>query len=536
MIILCNHSIKSEYFCTFKSCQCFICPTCQKDHDHPEDPKHKLTFKQAHQISLNTLSKRIDSVQYELDNLNEYINGIELEKQSNENLKTLAKLKSAIKRSFKKFFIRVENEFVKQIKENLDLQTLKTIDIQNDLAQILNKLNDLFLNLNNKNNKELGLFIQTSWNIDFQTEIQKHSQQFKELQLLKNEIDSTSLHETTKNLEFLTENILNEGLNLILASKKTVIHTELLQVKTNEKLNYKMTDYFESKSTSNFLIDISNKHSALHLIELGLPAKFKSLQINKNLEIPFNYAPLIIPNGNFYLLGGFSKIEKRCLNQFLQFEVKSSNFIILDNFKKSRKSFTACHANNSIYIIGGFNYEEGFLKDCEKFDLNEKKWSIIQDLNEPVSDCSVCSFNDKFLIKFGGLTDFKFVSRNFERFHIYTNFWEILKIKQFHNFDFLWLAASAQISHDEIIIVGGYDYQNGGSNQVLVLSVQQEITVHKCQSKLPFRGGFYYQQLIWNNGIIFGIQNYNENIKGKNEESERKLICLEEEFFKGLHG
>lgn len=532
---LCNHSINCEYFCTFKSCQCFICPTCQKDHNHPDDPNYKLTFKQVHQISLNNLSKRVDSVQYELENLNYYINEIELEKQSNENLKALSKLKSAIKRNFKKFFIRLENEFVKQIKENLDLQILKAIDIQNDFAQILNKLNDLFLNLTNKNNKDLGLFIQTSWNIDFQTEIQKQSERFKKLQSFRNEIDSTLLHETTKNLEFLTENILNEGLNLILASKKIAIYPGKLKTEANSQLNYKMSDYFESKNTSNCLMDISSKHSILHRIELGFPAKFKSLQINKNFEIPLNYAPLIIPNGDFYLLGGFSKSEKKCLNQFLQFDSKSSNFTILDDFKKSRKSFSACYANNSIYIIGGFNYEEGFLKDCEKFDMNEKKWRILQDLNEPVSNCSVCSFNDRFLIKFGGLTDFKFVSRNIERFHLYTNFWEILKIKQFNNIEFLWSAACSQISHEEILIVGGYDYQNKGSDQVLVLNVrQEEISLQKCHNHLPYKGGFYYSQLIWNNEVLFGIQDNIESKKGKNEESERKLISLEEEFFKEL--
>lgn len=69
-----------------------------------------------------------------------------------------------------------------------------------------------------------------------------------------------------------------------------------------------------------------------------------------------------------------------------------------------RSSHGICYMNGFIYVVGGEDRNET-LKRCEKYDINHNKWVEIAPLNYPSSDCSITSFRDKDIYKFGGKLD-----------------------------------------------------------------------------------------------------------------------------------
>ena len=58
-----------------------------------------------------------------------------------------------------------------------------------------------------------------------------------------------------------------------------------------------------------------------------------------------------------------------------------------------RKSHGVCYLNGFIYVIGGYNNIEGFLKKCERYDLKKQEWKVMPDLNFPASSPAIATFN-----------------------------------------------------------------------------------------------------------------------------------------------
>ena len=80
-----------------------------------------------------------------------------------------------------------------------------------------------------------------------------------------------------------------------------------------------------------------------------------------------------MPDGSLYLLGGCYKSSGLITNETLRFNWESKSFIQKNNMLDYRKSFGLCYSDNFFYVIGGFNYDEGFLSKCEKYDISKDK-------------------------------------------------------------------------------------------------------------------------------------------------------------------
>lgn len=67
-----------------------------------------------------------------------------------------------------------------------------------------------------------------------------------------------------------------------------------------------------------------------------------------------------------------------------------------------RMNFAVCVFNNEIFVVGGENSKEGCLAKCEKFVPSEGKVYIVNSLNQKSAQHSLCVYNNKFILKFGG--------------------------------------------------------------------------------------------------------------------------------------
>ena len=73
-----------------------------------------------------------------------------------------------------------------------------------------------------------------------------------------------------------------------------------------------------------------------------------------------------------------------------------------------RNNHAITYLNNYIYVVGGNKEqdENSAFDKCERMSTLTEKWEVIASCKFKSSGCSICAFNNRFIYKFGGKTDF----------------------------------------------------------------------------------------------------------------------------------
>ena len=107
--------------------------------------------------------------------------------------------------------------------------------------------------------------------------------------------------------------------------------------------------------------------------------------------------------------------------------------------------------NSFLYIIGGYNKDEGILPYWERLSLKSKQWEEIEILNVPRLNSSTAWLNGTHVYTFGGIGNNDYLS-SIERFNINLDIWSELKVK------LPWKLSNSyawSVNQNEIIILGG---------------------------------------------------------------------------------
>jgi hypothetical protein len=105
-----------------------------------------------------------------------------------------------------------------------------------------------------------------------------------------------------------------------------------------------------------------------------------------------------LPTGEIFYCGGghpVSSGETYLLNPYIQ------TFKVLPNMMDPRHSHGIAYSNGSIYVMGGIKNVQNngsFIKDCEKFTLEDEKWEKLYDMETPRGDTSALAVNDQILL------------------------------------------------------------------------------------------------------------------------------------------
>jgi len=165
--------------------------------------------------------------------------------------------------------------------------------------------------------------------------------------------------------------------------------------------------------------------------------------------------------------------------------------------KRQRANHAICILQNSVYVIGGYDGTV-FLRDCERYDVEQERWVDVATLNNPCAFASACSFNDNCIYKFGGVDN---KSNNYvgkiEKYDVDLNYWYVLNIGlgkvNSPKADFILGESmeSLQINRRQILIFGG-KYKGRGLNQTFLLDVSNDGEEVKGVNKilLPFEEFF----------------------------------------------
>lgn len=121
---------------------------------------------------------------------------------------------------------------------------------------------------------------------------------------------------------------------------------------------------------------------------------FKEMPVDK---FP-NYSRSLIINGNLLVNGGYDDTHKVTLPYFLYYDRLNKTITRLSDmlFGHSAHSIIFVPPNNVVVVSGS-----GTLK-CEKYSLEENKWSELPDITVCRQNCTLYYYNKQYLYAFGG--------------------------------------------------------------------------------------------------------------------------------------
>ena len=540
-------------FCTYKSCNRTLCPTCLPSHTHPTSKQIFIPIEEAWHSSQEKALKYVESLKYELEKVNIQITELEIEKSTNDDHGLIQHNRQNVKKIVKKFYESLENECQRLYSEIYDKKLDELNRIQDKIHGLYSKLTEMQVGLNKKDPKKMGNLIEDCFNLDIKQELARLSLEFKQIIENNNSKKMNKLPEITTNIEFILKNVFTESMNLLLK------HSEYSQsLSTPMHINDKLLE--TSTISSNFIVTQPNyfekncQHKCLHFFNIEekslvvfniedftpldplskIKPKFEKIKLVSNTDLPIRHRSVIIPDGSIYLIGGLNKMNIVTTETF-KFNWENKMLLSKADMQIARKSFGVCYLNGFISIIGGFNYNDGYLDSCEKYDVLKDKWSPIANLQGGASSSpSICIYKSGFIFKFGGLKSPRTINETIERYDIGNNSWLRfnIDIKTLNDgnetFKFLWLSSCVQINENEIVVFGGLDSKNKSSDLSFVVKVVNDemfrvINVGTRRLKLP--GGFWNSQSIVQNGRVFALQNVNlEKNEEKAWENKRNLV------------
>ncbi|CAK78391.1 unnamed protein product (macronuclear) [Paramecium tetraurelia] len=501
-----------------------LCPDCIVNHES----RHKKN--QIYQNSQFTITiqeckqqveKNLNTVKEELELAeNRAANALITSVNSNidEIILEIESIRQQIHKLFDKYIQGLRDKFEYKVKQSI--HALYDI-IQGQLTQIRQFQNDI----NSIDTQKKVM----STDLDYQVQYQKNRLESLIYQRANQKFygridDDVALHfigVIQKELEQLViyeKNKLSSQIESLNQMTIKAQQTKQKSIKNFQKfLSYAPEKLDEMKNTMQGPQEYSFYRSWLHYFEPGtkflyyLDLKQQNPQITK-IELEINFLitqgsrSILASDGQIYYFSGydngFNEDENKTIYQYdhpqLTFIKKSRMYTLRKNFSLS------CTVDKDIFIIGGQNYKEGCLAKCEKYNINTNQITLINHLTELSTLHSSCTYNNKLIVKFGGLianTEGEDLKKQcsglLELYFIEQDCWERVENTTNHTQYPLHtiLSTSIQILNSNMIyIFGGQILQKQSFqtvNQGFMIQIEEEEEFD--QDQIKFQPKLYYQ-------------------------------------------
>ncbi|KRX03576.1 hypothetical protein PPERSA_04128 [Pseudocohnilembus persalinus] len=333
---------------------------------------------------------------------------------------------------------------------------------------------------------------------------------------------------------------------------------ENLHVHIDEDFEINVQDYFEKDCNKSFLHFFQHKSKIFHFVNLedlkmGLPPKFYQINLNINFNIPRWHKSISLPDGQVVITGGVScEIKDKKLNNCYQLDFTNRKLLPIPSMILARSGHSLVYFQEEIYAIGGFSEQMIFTSRCEKFSFSENKWVEIAELNQRANNPTVCSFNNKYIFKFGGKFDDNKLNQFVEKYDPKINKWQIIQFScpsfLTPNQTLLTSACCLQINRSQILIFGGtqenytaksdncYIFQvdhNGDTGEQTNFSSEDfkqnpqliQFSVKRFGEKsLPNKDGFWNNQAIIYKNKLYCLQNVSSEDKQQAVYLDRRRV------------
>jgi hypothetical protein len=180
----------------------------------------------------------------------------------------------------------------------------------------------------------------------------------------------------------------------------------------------------------------SYKLAAFNYIEKAREFEKLELKDDMNLadnEVPRYFKTVYVPDDKFLLIGGLERESSKTSNRCFMIDNQGKLSAAMD-LHVGRQYFAVAtdYLKDLIYVIGGFNHENGVLDSFEKFNLRSRKWELSEDterISKPRINASACKCGDRYIYLFGGLSaEDEFMDR-IERYNTQLKIWTVLDVK-----------------------------------------------------------------------------------------------------------
>lgn len=310
---------------------------------------------------------------------------------------------------------------------------------------------------------------------------------------------------------------------------------------STKPLNFSITmnDYFDPKCIHKVLHFFPYEQKTLFLLDFDNIKKdnetsFRPIDLEIDFRVPNFHKSIITPLGDIFLTGGsISDNSGRKSNGNFIYDWTGNTLRGLPNMISGRSSHGMCYLNGNIYVVGGFLNGQTFTTKCERYNIQGRNWKQIANLNYNAVACSVTSFNQKFLFKFGGLIDGLLINNYIERYDVLHDNWIIIDIKlsisesllkqNIKDFKLLSTSACVQINKNEIIVFGGYHQDNQASASCFLFGSESDDD-NSYEIKIGDACNLPYPEGFWNNLAIIMYKNV---FATQNIPNEKNDDCLE---------
>lgn len=313
----------------------------------------------------------------------------------------------------------------------------------------------------------------------------------------------------------------------------------------SDGLMISLNNFFEPECPAKFLHFFHGASKILHYVNLSSlhddVAPWEQIALNVYHDIPNFSRSIATPQGLVFLVGGADPIQRENkLPSTFVFEPRQKTLIPRARLNTPRSSHSLTYLNGYIYAIGGITNNQIYTAKCERYSIVADTWSPIAPLNYATAACSTCSFNGKYIFKFGGQDPSGSLIIFIEKFDISKNKWTIVDAsidetpENLHHFGFKFMstAVCAQINPRQILILGGYDENQRGSRQTFILTeddrnAEDVYTIGYINYKpLPYAEGFWSSQAIIQGGKLYALQNVREEKTNKVFEAVKRVLVF----------
>ncbi|CAD8117049.1 unnamed protein product [Paramecium sonneborni] len=178
----------------------------------------------------------------------------------------------------------------------------------------------------------------------------------------------------------------------------------------------------------------------------------------------------VTKEGIIFLFNPFSQSAD---NNFYRFNENNSILQTLPNMIEKKRNFRVAQVGNYIYLIGGENQQQQVTNSCERFSFKTLEWQKIKSFQTPLTKVNLVVFQQRYLVRFGGLNRFDHFDKTVEMYDTKRHKWSQLKLTSGQDQIFKLNSVCLQINFNSILIFGGQNDNDYDDSIIQLLTIDE---------------------------------------------------------------
>ncbi|CAD8081356.1 unnamed protein product [Paramecium primaurelia] len=169
----------------------------------------------------------------------------------------------------------------------------------------------------------------------------------------------------------------------------------------------------------------------------------------------------------------FNPFSQSADNAFYRYNEQTSILQALPNMIEKKRNFRVAQIGHYIYLIGGENQNKQVSNTCERFSLKTLEWQKIKSIQTPLTKVNLVVFQQRYLVRFGGLNRFDHFDKTIEKYDTKRHKWYQIKLTSGQDQIFKLNSVCLQINFNSILIFGGQNDNDCSDAKIQLLTIDE---------------------------------------------------------------